>query len=381
MKHSKMIRPGNTIGILGGGQLGRMLALEGRKMGFRFQTLDPTPDAPCGPVADKQVVAAFDDVEKATVLAAESDVITYEFENVDAGVAEALQKTSHVPQGSELLSVTQHRLREKNALLEAGVPLAPFASVRSREDLETAAEETGFPCVLKTATGGYDGKGQRVIHEREELLPAFETLFEQNGELVLEQFIPFEKEISVVAARNTEGEIKTFTVAENIHENNILHMSVVPAKIEEATRKQAEQTAHLIAEQLGVVGLIAVEMFVAKDGGILVNELAPRPHNSGHYTYDACITSQFEQHLRAICGWPLGSVDLLNPVVMVNILGQHLDSVMERIESLPPYMKLHLYGKKEAKPNRKMGHLNVLAPSTEEALYQIRELEIWEEAE
>ncbi|QHW31492.1 5-(carboxyamino)imidazole ribonucleotide synthase [Paenibacillus rhizovicinus] len=379
----KVILPGSTIGILGGGQLGRMMANAGSAMGYRFVALDPTPDAPCGQVA-QQIVAAYDNRDAAKELAARADVITYEFENVDAGVAAMLMEQSYVPQGSELLYTTQHRLREKRAIEAAGVKVAPYAEVRSADELREAVGRFGLPCVLKTAMGGYDGKGQWVIRSESEIDEAFETLKRAGTELVVEQFIRFQKELSVIAARSPQGEIRTFPAAENIHVDNILHLSIVPARIDEELQREAERLAARIAEGLGAVGLIAVELFLTEDGELFVNELAPRPHNSGHYTMEACRTSQFEQHVRAVCGLPLGDTALLTPVVMVNVLGEHVEPLLGRMarqdesaERLGVAPKIHLYGKHEAKHKRKMGHVNVLADSVEQALEWVSETNIW----
>jgi 5-(carboxyamino)imidazole ribonucleotide synthase len=379
----KTLLPGSTIGILGGGQLGRMMANSGSAMGYRFITLDPTPDSPTGQVAE-QIIAAYDDREAAMELAGRSDVITYEFENVDAEVAAMLMKESYVPQGSELLYTTQHRLREKRAIEAAGVRVAPYREVGSVDELREAVAALGMPCVLKTAMGGYDGKGQWVIRSENEIEDAYETLSRAKVQLVLEQFIRFDKEISVIAARSPQGEIKTFPVAENIHVDNILHLSIVPARISEELQREAESLASRIAEGLGAVGLIAVELFVTAEGELFVNELAPRPHNSGHYTMEACRTSQFEQHVRAVCNLPLGDTTLMSPVVMVNVLGQHVapllelmaghDEAADRLKAAP---KVHLYGKKDAVTKRKMGHVNVLAESTDAALSWIEETTIW----
>ncbi|GFN33289.1 N5-carboxyaminoimidazole ribonucleotide synthase [Paenibacillus curdlanolyticus] len=375
--------PGSTIGILGGGQLGRMMAQAGNAMGYRFVALDPTPDAPCGQVAE-QIVAAYDDRDAARELARRADVITYEFENVDAGVAAMLMDESYVPQGSKLLYTTQHRLREKRAIEAAGVRVAPYRQIGSVEELRSAVDEFGTPCVLKTATGGYDGKGQWVIRSESELTEAYETLAKAGTELVLEKFIRFDKELSVIAARSTTGEVKTFPAAENIHVDNILHLSIVPARIPDEVQREAEQLAARIAEGLGVAGLIAVELFWSEQDGLYVNELAPRPHNSGHYTMEACRTSQFEQHVRAICGLPLGDTSLLTPVVMVNVLGEHVAPLLERMaqpdeaaakHGVAP--KVHLYGKKDAVKKRKMGHVNVLAENTDKALNYIEDTNIW----
>ncbi|WP_027094153.1 5-(carboxyamino)imidazole ribonucleotide synthase [Cohnella thermotolerans] len=377
------ILPGATVGILGGGQLGRMLAHAGSRLGYRFVALDPTPDAPCGQTA-AQIVAAYDDREAARELARRSDVITYEFENVDAGVAAMLEAESYVPQGSALLHTTQHRLREKRAIEAAGARVAPYAEVASLEQLREAVSRLGLPSVLKTATGGYDGRGQWVLRSEADLSAAWAEASRAGTELVLEKYIRFEKEISVIAARRPSGEIRTFPPAENVHVDNILHLSIVPARIGDEVRREAERLAVSIAETLGVVGLIAVEMFVQEDGTLFINELAPRPHNSGHYTIEASRTSQFEQHIRAICDLPLGDTGLLTPVVMANVLGEHVEPLLAWMASHDPAAerlgvepKVHLYGKAEAKRKRKMGHVNVLAPNVEAALAWIAQSNIW----
>ncbi|MFC5651434.1 5-(carboxyamino)imidazole ribonucleotide synthase [Paenibacillus solisilvae] len=379
----KVILPGSTVGILGGGQLGRMMANAGSAMGYRFIALDPTLDAPCGQVSE-QIVAAYDDRDAARELASRADVITYEFENVDAGVAAMLMEESYVPQGSELLYTTQHRLREKRAIEAAGVKVAPYCEVASADELRAGVAKFGLPCVLKTATGGYDGKGQWVIRDEAEIDEAFHTLNRAGMELVLEQFIKFEKELSVIAARSPQGEIRTFPAAENIHVDNILHLSIVPARADKEVQREAERLAARIAEGLGAVGLIAVELFLTEGGELYVNELAPRPHNSGHYTMEACRTSQFEQHVRAICGLPLGDTALLTPVVMVNVLGEHMEPLLARMaevdeaaDRLGVAPKVHLYGKQEAKHKRKMGHVNVLTADVDAALAWISETNIW----
>lgn len=379
----RTILPGATIGVLGGGQLGRMMAHAGSRLGYRFVTLDPTPDCPCGQIAE-QIVAKYDDRGAAKELARRADVITYEFENVDAGVAAMLEAESYVPQGSRLLYTTQHRLREKKAVEAAGARVAPYAEIGSLDGLREAVQSLGFPAVLKTATGGYDGKGQWVLRTEAELEPAWNEASRGGTELVLEKFISFEKEISVIAARRPSGEIRTFAPAENVHDHNILHLSIVPARIADEVRAEAERLAVSIAESLGVVGLIAVEMFVTADGELYVNELAPRPHNSGHYTMEACLTSQFEQHIRAICNLPLGDPMLMTPVVMVNVLGEHMAPLRawmkeadESAAKLGVEPKVHLYGKAEVKNKRKMGHVNVLAPNVEAALEWVAQSDMW----
>ncbi|WP_018131130.1 5-(carboxyamino)imidazole ribonucleotide synthase [Effusibacillus pohliae] len=391
----RQILPGATIGILGGGQLGRMIALKAREMGYRIVTLDPAADSPCGQVADVAFTGPLDDLAIAREMARVSDVLTYEFENVSDELVQVLQREAYLPQGGEILRTTRHRIREKTALQAIGIPVAPWRPVGSREELRQAVAELGLPAVLKTATGGYDGKGQYVLGELSDIEKAWQTLGsagradwskEETGvetqsaasgsELVLEGWVDFAKELSVIAARNPNGEVRTFPTAENIHRENILHQSIVPARIPAETDRAAQELAKRIAEELDVVGLIAVEMFW-QEGSLLVNELAPRPHNSGHYTIDACATSQFEQHVRAICNLPLGETRLLTPVVMVNILGEHVEPVLAKANRLGDGIKLHLYGKAEAKRKRKMGHLNVLGRTVEEALAKIEQLGIW----
>jgi 5-(carboxyamino)imidazole ribonucleotide synthase len=362
----KTIRPQQTLGILGGGQLGRMMALSAREMGLNVVVLEPGENSPCGQVADHQITTAYDDREGIKKLSEQSDVVTYEFENIDAVSANWLEENANLPQGSRLLAVTQHRLIEKETLQKAGVPVAPYRPVTDLRSLQHAVEELGYPSVLKTCRGGYDGKGQFVIKQESDLEIAA-TLLEKETDCVLEAWVPFEKEISVIITRSVSGEVKSFPIAENIHKENILHQTIAPARITNTTADQAKLLAGSIATELELVGTLAVEMFVAKDGTIYVNELAPRPHNSGHYTIEACETSQFDQHVRAVCNWPLGNTELIKPAVMINILGEHHETVLREIGNLGE-AKLHLYGKKEAKAKRKMGHITVLGDTIEQAL-------------
>jgi 5-(carboxyamino)imidazole ribonucleotide synthase len=370
----KQIVPGQTIGIIGGGQLGRMMAIAAKEMGFRVAVLDPTPDSPCGQVADVEITAEYSDHEAVRKLAAVSDVITYEFENIDASALHWLVEHAYVPQGSKLLAIAQDRAMEKKAIIDAGLPVAPYVEVQSEEGLASAIETVGFPCVLKTRRGGYDGKGQFVIRSKEDSERALSLL--EIGPCVLERWLSFDKEISVIVTRNGYGEMTVFPVAENIHVDNILHETIVPARISEHIAQKAVRYAERLADYFELVGTLAVEMFLTKEGDIYINELAPRPHNSGHYTINACATSQFQQHVRAICNWPLGSTELLKPAVMVNILGEHVEPIIENIANLRD-AHLHLYGKKEAKLKRKMGHVTVLAEHVDEALKIIDSWQIW----
>ncbi|WP_028401220.1 5-(carboxyamino)imidazole ribonucleotide synthase [Ectobacillus panaciterrae] len=372
----RVILPGQTIGIIGGGQLGRMMALAAREMGYKIAVLDPAPNSPCAQIADIEIVAAYNDKHAIEELAKVSDVITYEFENIDYESLCWLEAHTYLPQGSKLLQLTQNRYTEKNAIVQAGIPVAPFRLIQTEQDLLQGIKEFSYPCVLKTTTGGYDGKGQVVLKSEADVSKANELI--QSQECILEDWIPFEKEISVIVVRNTMGETKVFPVAENIHVENILHETIVPARILPELAEQAIQCAETLANELDLVGTLAVEMFVTKDG-LYINELAPRPHNSGHFTIDSCETDQFQQHIRAVCGWPLGETTLLTQVVMVNILGEHIEGVLGNVNQFSD-CKLHLYGKAEAKQKRKMGHLNILG-DVEMALRKVQMLGIWDREE
>ena len=370
----KQIAPGQTIGIIGGGQLGRMLAISAKQMGFRIAVLDPASGGPTAQVADIAITASYDDKEAAAQLKDVSDVITYEFENIDATILSWLNEEAYLPQGDKMIQTTQDRAFEKQAIEQSGAQVVAYECVHSIDELKRAIKWMGLPAIVKTRRFGYDGKGQVRLNDEADIVEAI-PLFNQ-GPCIVEQFLPFEKEISVMVVRSTKGEMMTFPVAENSHVNHILHQSIVPARISETVQKKAEKIALKLAESLNLVGTLGVEMFVSKDGALFINEVAPRPHNSAHYTMDACQTSQFEQHIRAICGWTLGDGVLHSPVVMVNVLGQHVESV---VNELPAYKqaKLHLYGKAEAKQNRKMGHVNILGTDTEQILQQIDHMDSW----
>ncbi|WP_458414941.1 5-(carboxyamino)imidazole ribonucleotide synthase [Schinkia sp. CFF1] len=372
--NKQRIVPGQTIGIIGGGQLGRMMAIAAKEMGYRVAVMEPTKDSPCAQVSDIEIVAPYEDLEAAKRLAEVSDVITYEFENVDHEVLGWLEENAYLPQGSKLIKITQDRANEKKAIVGSGAEVASYVLVNNIEDLQAGLEELGMPSVLKTTRGGYDGKGQVVIREAKDISEA-EKLLSQ-GQCVLEKWLSFQKEISVIVTRSVSGEVSTFPVAENIHVDNILSQSIVPARIDNKIAEKATEKAINLAKSINMIGTLAVEMFLTNDGDIYINELAPRPHNSGHYTLNACETSQFEQHIRAICDWPLGKPDLLKPVVMANILGEHVHPVLDKIDQFSD-CKLHLYGKSEIKEKRKMGHLNILANTVEEALQKYDALDIW----
>ncbi|MDN5710236.1 MAG: 5-(carboxyamino)imidazole ribonucleotide synthase [Planococcus sp. (in: firmicutes)] len=373
---TRTILPGQTIGIIGGGQLGRMMALAAKEAGFKIAVLDPGMDSPTGQVADIQIVAPFNDSEALEELAEVSDVITYEFENIDVDGLRHLTKIAYVPQGAELIGVTQNRIFEKQAIREAGVPVANYIEASTFEELKSRIETLDYPFVVKTARGGYDGKGQQIVENADQLSEA-EALF-QNGDCVAEAFIDFTMEISVVIQRNTLGETAILPIGENIHKDHILHQTIVPARVSEKTLTKAKKAAEAIAEHLQMVGTLAVEMFVLPDGEILVNELAPRPHNSGHYSIEATNISQFHQHIRAICRWPLRKPKLWSSAVMVNVLGEHVAPLTTKIAHYPDW-SIHLYGKDEAKYKRKMGHVTILTEDIDRTLNEIDASGIWPE--
>ena len=372
----KTIYPGQTIGIIGGGQLGRMMALSAKEAGFKIAVLEPSMDSPCGQIADIRIVAPYDDEDALNELAEVSDVITFEFENIDYDGLKRLTEIAYVPQGAEIIRITQDRVTEKDAIVKAGSPVAPYIVCDSYEELVEKIDEIGFPSIVKKARFGYDGKGQQKLESKEDL-PLAKDLFE-HSQCIVEGFVPFEKEISVIIQRNADGESYCLPVGENIHVNHILHETIVPARISDETRKNAEKEAQKIAQHLNLVGTLAVEMFVLKDGQLVINELAPRPHNSGHYSIEGCNISQFGQHIRAICNWPLRKPELHAPTIMVNVLGQHVAPLTNSIPKYPDW-SIHLYGKTEAKVNRKMGHVTILTEDLEKILQEIDDSGIWTE--
>jgi 5-(carboxyamino)imidazole ribonucleotide synthase len=369
---AKAILPGAVLGVLGGGQLGRMFALEARRMGYRVHVLSPERDSPTGQVADAETVADYEDLDAVRRFARETEAVTIEFENIPARTLEAVAEIVPTRPAAHVLHTTQHRVREKSFLTERGFPVTPFRHIAAREELREATAALGFPSVLKTAGWGYDGKGQRTIAAPEEIDAAFNAL--KGSEAILEKFVDFEREISVVAARGVDGLFVHYGAIENSHRRHILDYSIAPARVSTETEKEAIEISRGILEALEVVGVMCVEFFVARGGGLYVNELAPRPHNSGHLTIDACATSQFEQQLRALCALPLGSTErVCGGAAMANLLGdlwQNGEPCWKSVCALPG-IKLHLYGKREARKGRKMGHLTALAPTPEEALNRI----------
>jgi 5-(carboxyamino)imidazole ribonucleotide synthase len=367
------ILPNSTIGVLGSGQLGRMFTIAARRMGYRVHTFSPESDTPTGQVADFEICAGYEDLDAVGNFAKNVDVITFEFENVPFATVEEAEKYVPVRPRGEVLHVAQNRLREKNFLARNGFPVTPFRHIKTLDELQNAVSEIGAPGILKTAGFGYDGKGQTKIKSAADIETAFANL--KNQEAVLEAFVEFEREVSVVAARDLQGNFAHYGVIENAHANHILDVSFAPGDVSGKTQKEAVEIAREILEKLEVVGVLCVEFFVAENGQLLVNELAPRPHNSGHLTVDACITSQFEQQLRAVCGFNLGSTEFLRPSAMANLLGDVWNAGEPDFAAVLkfPELKLHLYGKQEARRGRKMGHLTALAETAEEAVRIVKE--------
>jgi 5-(carboxyamino)imidazole ribonucleotide synthase len=370
-RSSAPILPGAVIGVLGSGQLGRMFAIAARQMGYRVHTLSPDTDTPTGQVADVEINASYDDLDAIRSFAAKVDVLTFEFENVPAESVEAAAQFVPVRPAGSVLYTTQNRLREKTFLGKEGFPTTPLLPVCSLDELRSALKEVGCPAVLKTAGFGYDGKGQTKIADPTEA----ETAFAASGsqELILEAFVDFVLEFSVVAARGLDGSFAHWGIIENRHRNRILDLSFAPSTVPEAIARKALEMANDLLSTLDVVGVLCIEFFLTRDQEILINELAPRPHNSGHLTINASVTSQFEQQVRAVCGLPLGSTEYVSAAAMANLLG---DLWNEREPNwagacASREVKLHLYGKIEPRPGRKMGHLTALAKTSDVAIKQV----------
>ena len=367
------VLPGSAIGVLGSGQLGRMFAIAARRMGYRVHTLSPDEDTPTGQVADVEINAVYEDLDAVRKFASDVSVVTFEFENVPASTAAAAAECAPVRPSGRILHTTQHRLREKTFLSQAGLPLTPFRRVASMAGLAEASREIGLPAILKSADFGYDGKGQFRINGESDFEAAWRTVGER--EAVLEAFIEFECEISVVAARDVNGDFIHYGATENQHRNGILDISIAPARVAPEIAREAVEIARTVLAKLEVVGVLCVEFFVCKDGRLLINELAPRPHNSGHFTFDANLTSQFEQQLRAACLLPLGGVTQFTPAAMANLLGDLWSDGEPNWEAAVSVadVKLHLYGKLTPRPGRKMGHLTALSATPEQALTDVEQ--------
>jgi 5-(carboxyamino)imidazole ribonucleotide synthase len=366
------ILPGATIGVLGSGQLGRMFAMAARRMGYLVHTFSPDSDTPTGQVADVEVTASYDDLDAVRAFAQRVQVVTFEFENVPATTVAAVEEFAPVRPSGAVLHTAQHRLREKTFLAHAGFPVTPFRHVSTRAELRAGIDALGLPCVLKTAGFGYDGKGQRLIKTEAEVEAAFAAL--EGREAILEAFVDFACEVSVVCARGADGATVHYGVVENRHERHILDCTIAPANVAPTVARQATEIAAELLARLDVVGVLCVEFFLTRADKLFINELAPRPHNSGHFTIDACVTSQFEQQVRAVCGLPLGVPEQLRPAAMANLLGDLWQQGEPdwRAACATPNVKLHLYGKHEARTGRKMGHLTALADTTDEALRLVR---------
>ncbi|MEZ6144606.1 MAG: 5-(carboxyamino)imidazole ribonucleotide synthase [Planctomycetaceae bacterium] len=366
---SRVFLPGSTIGVLGSGQLGRMFAMAARRLGYRVHVYSPDDDTPTGQVADVEVQAEYDDLEAIKAFAGQVDVVSFEFENIPTETVNFVDRFVPVRPGGQVLHTTQQRLREKTFLQSSGFPVTPYRTIRSTADLDDVSA-ADMPGILKSTAWGYDGKGQVKVGSLSEMQSAWQAL--DCGEAVLERFVDFEKELSVVAVRGQDGSIVTYDPIENVHRNHILDLSISPATLPRRVADDAVDIARGILTDLDVVGVMCIEFFLSKDGNLLVNELAPRPHNSGHLTIDAHTTCQFEQQVRAVCGLPLGSVNQLRPAAMANLLGDLWQNGEPNWSAAlaTADVKLHLYGKKAARFGRKMGHLTALAESTQEAALQ-----------
>ena len=360
------ILPGATLGVLGSGQLGRMFAIAARRLGYRLHVYSPDVDTPAGQVADREFSAAYDDLEQLAEFARSVDVVTFEFENVPAAVTDCIQKHCPVHPSGYVLSVAQNRIREKSTLRDAGLAVPEFREVTSVSELRAAVSELGTPCVVKSASWGYDGKGQAVVRDPGQVDAIWATL--GTDQAILEQFVEFDCELSVVGARNSRGEFVHYGPFRNSHTNHILDITVCPSGLSKDVDERAIEVARRVFESLDVVGVLCVELFVTNDQRILINEIAPRPHNSGHLTIDAHRTCQFEQQVRAICGLPLGDARQHTAAAMANILGDVWGDTEPRWQELLACdVKLHLYGKAEARRGRKMGHVTALAHSISDA--------------
>ena len=364
---SRTILPGATIGMLGSGQLGRMFAIAARRLGYRVHVFSPDHDSPTGHVADLEIQANYDDLDAVAEFAKDVDVVSFEFENVHAATIDAVERFAPVHPAGRVLYTTQQRIREKTFLSNIGIPVTPFREIYTQAEIDQVTEDD-VPAVLKTAAWGYDGKGQVKVESLADLPAAWDEI--NNAEAVLERFVDFDCELSVVAARGHDGEMAFYGPMENRHHHHILDVSITPFEVSPAIADEAREIARTILTELDVIGVLCVEFFLSTSGKLLVNELAPRPHNSGHLTVDAHLSCQFEQQVRTVCGLPLGSADQIRPAAMVNLLGDlWQDGEPNWTNALvEPNLKMHLYGKREARVGRKMGHMTVLADTAEQAV-------------
>lgn len=356
MASNFLVSPGGVIGIIGGGQLGRMTAIAAARLGYKCHIFTPEENSPASQIAFATTIAEYDDLKALEAFAKQVDVVTFEFENIPSAVLEFLESLVPVRPNRKALEIAQNRLKEKRFFNDLGIDTAPWREVNSLSDLEAALKEIGYPAVIKTTTLGYDGKGQAKISCAADILGAWEII--KGREAVLEGFVDFHSEISVIIAQSADGAWAAYDVVENIHKNHILDLTIAPANIEPALAQLAVKLVHRAVEALGLIGVLAVELFVTKNHRLLVNEMAPRPHNSGHWTIDATASSQFEQLVRAVCGLPLGSPYRTSNAVMKNLIGDDVNNWQEALKD--PAAKLHLYGKAEVRPGRKMGHITRL---------------------
>lgn len=371
MTSFQSIEPGATLGMVGGGQLGRMFGQVARRLGYGFMVLDPDPDCPAAAVADRVFAAPYDDLDTARAMAGACDLLTVEFENVPSETLAALESILPVRPGARVLGTCRHRIAEKAALVEFGIPVAPYRVIHNAAEAEQAARDLDGPAIIKSAEFGYDGKGQARSNTPKDAQAAFAAV---GAKLcVIERVIPFERELSVIVARSPSGEMRTYPVFENAHINHILDITSLPAQIPAELEARATELARTIAERLDVIGLLTVELFQTKDA-LYVNELAPRPHNSGHITIEACVTSQFENHLRAVCNLPLGDTSLRGPAAMANLLGDLWADGSPNFSAAQsdPAVAVHLYGKREARPGRKLGHVTAGDKTPEAAIARVR---------
>ena len=373
----KTILPGSTIGIIGGGQLGQMMSFCAKEMGYKVIILDPQENCSAAQVSDDQIVAEYSDVDQLVELAKRCDVLTYEFENVDAAAINEVKKYTQVPQGTKALKVTQNRISEKDFIDANGFSTVPHVVIENIFEYHRGVEKLGAPVILKTIRGGYDGKGQILITDPEDVCFADIEHLLMQGPCMLEKKIDLEKEVSVVVSANSKGEKSIFPIIENVHRHNILHLSTCPAQISEKSARHIYNVAETLAEKLELVGTMCIEFFISDKDEVFVNEIAPRPHNSGHLTIEACNISQFDAHIRGICNLAMPKIELLKPAAMVNLLGQHLEPAKKELVQHPEW-HFHDYGKDAIKENRKMGHITILSDDLEKTKQAIENNSIWD---
>lgn len=373
----KTILPGSTIGIIGGGQLGQMMSFCAKEMGYKVIILDPQENCSAAQVSDDQIVAQYSDVDQLVELAKRCDVLTYEFENVDAAAINEVKKYTQVPQGTKALKVTQNRISEKDFIEANGFSTVPHVVIENIFEYHRGVEKLGAPVILKTIRGGYDGKGQILVTDPENVCYADIEHLLMQGPCMLEKKINLEKEVSVVVSANSKGDKSIFPIIENVHRHNILHLSTCPAQISEKSSQHIYNVAETLAEKLELVGTMCIEFFISDEDEVFVNEIAPRPHNSGHLTIEACNISQFDAHIRGVCNLAMPQVELLKPAAMVNLLGQHLEPAKKELSQHPEW-HFHDYGKDAVKENRKMGHITILSDDLEKTKQAIENNSIWD---